>query len=339
MPWIPGSLRSKAVYLGMAAAMTVGQNAPAQQMPTPAPNNAPQVTTVKTFATSDFQLSRIDRLSGGLRQQIPFRMVTDSQGRILVTDPFLSLVHVFDVKAGKWWQLTGDRALRMKFPTYIAVDADDNIYVSEPLRGKVDVFLPDGHYLRTIGDEHLYVPFGLAIDKAAKKLYVADHYWHAVLVYSLDGAYLHTIGSRGTDLGQLLDPCDIALHHGLLFVLDRGNSRFQFFDLEGNSKGVWPFGDNRRPSSFALDRAGNLYAVDMLSLGMLVFDPAGNPVANFDVLRQYAQPSAAPQFPSVTSVAANPDGSMLALRPALAIDVFKLQPDTLAAPGKSPELH
>src|SRR3974390_1765342 len=94
----------------------------ATAQPTTVP--AAQVATLHTFDPRDFQESRIDRLSGGLTQQIPFRMVADSQGRILVTDPFLSLVHVFDTKTGRRWQINGDRLQRMNFPTYVAVDAD-----------------------------------------------------------------------------------------------------------------------------------------------------------------------------------------------------------------------
>lgn len=327
-PWSMIALLS---FVGLAVSSANGQ-APAE----PAAPPAAQVTTLRTFDPHDFQLSRIDRLSGGLAQQIPFRMVTDSQGRILVTDPFLSLVHVFDIKAGMRSQINGDHFQRMIFPTYIAVDGDDNIYVSEPLRGTVNVFRPDGHYLRTIGGPQLYVPFGLAIDKSAKKLYVADHYQDVVHVYSLDGAYLQTIGARGSGSGELIDPCDIALHHGVLFVLDKGNARFQFFDPDGSSKGVWPFGNNRSPASFALDPVGNLYAVDMQSLGMIVLDPGGNPVGSFDVLRPYGQPSFANQPPSVTSIAPNSDGSMLALRPALTIDVLKLQPEPSPSPDKPP---
>ena len=279
----------------------------------------------------------MDRLSGGLNQQIPFRMVTDSQGKILVTDPFLSLVHVFDTGAGKRWQINGDREQRMIFPTYIAVDGEDDIYVSEPLRGVVRVFRPDGHYLRSIGGDHLYVPFGVAIDKTARKLYVADHYRDEIQVYSLDGQYLQTIGARGTGPGELRDPCDIVLHHGLLFVLDRGNSRLQFFDLDAKPQGVWPFGDSERPGSFALDPAGNLYAIDLFPLGMVVLDQAGNPLGKFEVLRPYGQPRAADQYPSVTSLA--PNISMLALRPALTIDVLKLQPESALAPEKVPAVQ
>ncbi|HTP70146.1 MAG TPA: 6-bladed beta-propeller [Dongiaceae bacterium] len=310
-----------------------GQSAPTG--PTP----AGQVTTLRTLDPHNLQQSRMDRLSGGLNQQIPFRMVTDSRERILVTDPFLSLVHVFDTKAGKRWQINGDHLQRMVFPTYIAVDAEDNIYISEPLRAKVTVFRPDGHFLRSIGSDHLFTPFGLAVDKSSRKLFVADHYRDEIQVYSLDGQFLQTIGSRGTAPGELLDPCDIALHHGVLFVLDRGNSRFQFFDLDGNSKGVWNFGDNQSPIAFAFDPAGNLFAVDTRSLGMLVLDPAGNLLSTFDPVRPYGQPRSTLYAPTVTSVAPSPDGSILALRPALTIDYLKLQSDVPAVADKPPTVQ
>lgn len=86
----------------------------------------------------------------------------------------------------------------------------------------------------------------------------------------------------------------------------------------------------------ALDPAGNLYATDVLSLSMVVLDPAGNPVGSFDVTRPYGQPKAADRYPGVTSLAPNTDGSMLALRPALTIDILKLQSEPLPSPEKPP---
>lgn len=283
------------------------------------------VKVVRTIAPEDFRESRRDRLSGGLNQQLPFRMTIDSQGRILVTEPSLSLVQVFDIKQRKRWQIHGDRDHRMVSPTYIAVDGDDNIYVSEPLLGAVLVFLPDGRFLRTIGGDRLDLPFGLAVDQSSHKLYVADHVRSEIQVYTLEGQLLQVMATRGTWPGELQNPCDLVLHHGMLFVLDSGNARFQIFDLEGNAKGIWPFGMDRRPVAFAFDAAGNLYYIDMESRGMLVSDPAGNPVAAFDIKVRYGQPSNGAAFPSFVCVAENPDGSVLALCPALTIEVVKLE--------------
>ena len=71
-------------------------------------NPSSHLASVRTFALAGFRTALLDRLSGGLDQDMPYRMATDSRGRVLVTDPFLSLVHVFDVTAGKRWQIKID---------------------------------------------------------------------------------------------------------------------------------------------------------------------------------------------------------------------------------------
>jgi len=278
-----------------------------------------------------------DRLSGGLNQHVAFRMAADSQGRIFVTEPFQALVQVFDKKEGRRWQLRGDKEQRMVFPTYIAVDADDNIYVSEPLLASVVVYGPDGHLLRTIGGDQLYLPFGLALDQQNRKLYVADHYKSEIQVYSLEGKLLQVISSRGSQSGELREPCDLVLHRGMLFVLDTGNARFQMFDLEGNAKDVTPFGNDRWPVAFALDAAGNFYYVDMESQGMQVANPAGSQVAELDVQIRYGQPSQARMFPSFMSVVESPDGRMLALRPASQVEEVRLEPADNASGTNKPK--
>jgi len=313
------------VSLLLLAGMLAGGLAAAQEKAAAEQSAPVQIKTVRTVVHEGFLESWMDRMSGGLNRQVPFRMAADSKGRVLVTEPFMAVIQVFDTKEGKRWQIRGDKAQRMVFPTYIAVDADDNIYVSEPLLAAVLVFRPDGHFLRSIGGDHLLTPFGLALDQANRKLYVADHYRSEIQVYSLEGKLLKIIASRGTAPGMLREPCDLVLHHGMLFVLDTGNARFQMFDLEGNSKGVTPFGNDRWPVAFALDAAGNLYYVDLESLGMQVANPAGSAIAALDVKLRYGQPSTGAAYPSFMSVVESPDGNVLALRPALRVEEVRVE--------------
>ncbi len=288
------------------------------------PEAARNIEAIRKVTPAEFEETLKDRLSGGLPQQVPFRMATDSQGRILVTEPFLSLVQVFDTEQRKRWQIHGDRERPMVFPTYIAIDAKDNIYVSDPLLGEVMEFRPDGHFVRIIGAGTLNAPAGLVVDRANDTLYVADSWLDEIQVYSLEGKLLRTIGKSGTEVGALRTPQELLLHHGRLFVLESGNARFQTFDLEGESKGIWPFGRDRWPLAFAFDRAGNLYWVDMDSKGMLVTDSGGKQFATLDVRIQYGQPGGESVRPSFTTVIEDQDGSMLALRPTLTIDELKL---------------
>lgn len=303
-----------------ASGMTTAQGQTAAGQETPR-----HLKVVRTIALTEFKESQRDRLSGGLHQQLPFRMTADSQGRILITDPSLSLVHVFDTKQKKRWQIHGDRNWPMVHPTYIAVDGNDNIYVSEPFLRAVLVFQPDGRFLRSIGGDRLLLPFGLAVDQANHKLYVADHHRSEIQVYTLEGQPLGVMGTRGNRPGELQNPCDLVLHRGMLFVLDSGNERFQIFDQEGNSKGILPFGTDHSPVAFALDATGILYCIDLESRGILALDAAGIQVAAFDIQVPYGQPSDRDASPSFVCLWENPDGSVLALRPGLTIQVIILE--------------
>ena len=301
---------------------------------TPVPNPPPELKVFRTIEPSSLRLSTEDRLSGGLPQAVPFRIANDNQGRILVTDPHLSLIQVLDIENEKRFQLRADKSNKMIFPTYIAVDGDNNIYVSDPLLGAVLEFFPDGRLARRIGGDELTLPFGLTIDQSTGRLFVVDHERATILVYSLEGKSLKRFATLGSGAGELSHPTEIAFSNGVLYVLDTGNERFQAFDSEGRFKAVRPFGDDRLPLAFAVDRSGRLYYVDGLSLGVLVLDQDGNELTIFGVQRPYGQPKSADHTPVYTSLAIRPDGSVLALRPNLTIDVVRLELPPVNEPPK-----
>jgi outer membrane protein assembly factor BamB len=78
----------------------------------------------------------------------PYSVVTDSRGRIIVTDPGAEGVHIFDFAQQKYKFLT--RANKEKdgmfAPQCVAVDAQDNIYVTDSESGKIFVFDASGKY-------------------------------------------------------------------------------------------------------------------------------------------------------------------------------------------------
>lgn len=287
-----------------------------------------RLKVVRTLELSEFEQEWRDRWSGGLEVQVPFRMATDTQGRILVSDPPLGLVNVFDTREKKWWQIHGDSERQMVYPTYVAADGEDSIYVSEPFLSAVLVYRPDGRFLRRIGGAQLVLPFGIAVDRENRKLYVADHHRCQVLEYTLDGQFVRTIGSRGIQAGDLMNPSEVVLHGGKLIVLDGGNARLQSFDLEGNAKGILPFGDNWLPIGYAFDRKENLYGIDAESGGMVALDAAGNSEGTLDVQVPYGQPREANMPLSFVSVWEDVDGTVLALKPGLRAQVITVETGT-----------
>ncbi len=297
----------------------------------PNQSNSSHLASVKTYAPGNFQQSRLDRWSGGLSHWFPYRMVADSQGRVLVTDPGLSVVHVFDTRQGTRWQIRGDVHHLLRWPAYIAVDADNNIYVTDFGLLAVLVFQPNGRYLRTIGSEVLNVPTGIWVDKSSQTLYVADWWSSKILWFDLEGELLGEIGTYGRGPGQLNEPSDIAIDHDTLVVLNSANSRFELFDLQGNSRGTWPFGVDRTPIAFAFDGEGNLFYVDLESGALEAMDPRGKVFARFGPVRRSGQ--LRPKGLPFRCVAKDAFGNILVLHPTLDIETVKLLPgDSESAP-------
>src|SRR5262249_13740732 len=79
----------------------------------------------------------------------PEHIVTDSRGRVIVSDPGARAVHVLDGKNSI--RIVAGPNRRLRKPAGIAVDAQDNIYVADSERGLVDVYNSQGQFLRYIG--------------------------------------------------------------------------------------------------------------------------------------------------------------------------------------------
>ncbi len=289
------------------------------------------LTSVRTYNARDFRQSPLDSLAGGLPQKIPYRMAADSQERILVTDPLQSVIHVFDIKQGKRSHIRGSPHRRLSLPAYLAVDADDNIYVSDSGLLSVLVFEPGGRYKWTIGTDVLILPTGIWVDKRAKMLYVADWWRDEILVFDLEGNLLRALGTHGKGPGQLSGPTDVVIHNETLVVLDTGNSRFELLDLRGNFRGAWPFGANRMPTAFAIDPAGNLLYVDLYSGGLAAMDPAGRVIASLGTLRSYGK--SRPSGISFKCVTIDGAGHIWVLRPTLDIEALELANRTPSEPA------
>ena len=82
---------------------------------------------------------------------------------------------------------------------------------------------------------------------------------HRVQILNPDLTFASMFGSRGTENGQFINPCDVAFNScGDVFVLDRGNLRIQVFTSGGEY--VWQFtkreyieGGLKSPQTIAID--------------------------------------------------------------------------------------
>jgi len=217
----------------------------------------------------------------------PYSVVTDSRGRIIVTDPGAAGVHIFDFTEHKYKfvQRIKDEHDSMFSPQCVAVDAQDNIYVTDSNAGLIFIFDANGKFQRTLGSlrggEGYYErPTGIAVDSAAGRIYVSDTLRHKVLVLDMQGKVIQLIGQKGQNDGDFYFPTELRLTGSDLIVVDAMNFRLQFYDRAGNfESSIGAIGDGAgdlfRPKAVAVDSEGDVYVVDS-SLGIVqVFNRKG----------------------------------------------------------------
>lgn len=145
------------------------------------------------------------------------------------------------------------------FPNGIAVSGTGSgalVYVADGNNRRVQVFHPDGSFVRVINTSG--TPRGLALD-AQGRLYVVDALSHRLDIYTATGALLTTFGESGVGAGQFAFPNDVAVDSsGRILVTDRDNNQVQ----------VWGFGVAEIPGVTKVS-AGNWW-LSLLPLPLLL---------------------------------------------------------------------
>jgi DNA-binding beta-propeller fold protein YncE len=215
----------------------------------------------------------------------PYSVVTDSEGRVIVTDPGASGVHIFDFTQHKYKFIArGKDVDGLVSPQCVAVDADDNIYVTDSYSGKIFCFDASGKFRRVLGsikgEGYFKRATGIAVDSPAQRIYVADTLRHQIWVLDMQGAIQQRIGAPGANAGQFNFPTELRLAGPNLLVVDAMNFRVQVLDRAGRFQyAVGQLGDAAgnmfRPKGIGMDSEGHLYVVEGLSGIVQVFDRAG----------------------------------------------------------------
>ena len=217
----------------------------------------------------------------------PYSIVTDSKGRIIVTDPGASGVHVFDFAQKKYKFIERREKSKdaMLTPQCVAVDGQDNIYVTDSETGKIFVFEPNGKYVRVIGslkggEGYFKRPTGIAVDSASGRIYVTDTLRDEVFILDMEGNILQTFGKTGQAEGEFNLPTELRLVGQDLLVVDALNFRVQAFDPTGHFEfAIGKMGDSTgamfRPKAVSVDSEGDVYVVDAQWGEVQVFNRQG----------------------------------------------------------------
>ena len=170
--------------------------------------------------------------------------IDNTRGKIYVSDTSHTkstdhTVKVFDMQ-GKLLGLVGkgkgDMEGSFLFPTFLTLDAQGNLYVSDTINSRVQVFDADGKFLRAIGKHgsafgQFDKPKGVAVDSFGNT-YVADSGWSNVQLFNPKGQVLMFFGGRGTVPGLMQGPGSLTIDKkNRIYVGDMLNHRVNVYQL------------------------------------------------------------------------------------------------------------
>lgn len=186
------------------------------------------------------------------------------------SDPIASpTVSVIDGPTGKLLNTWGAGLFIM--PHGLAIDHEDNVWLTDVGLHQVFKYTPDGKLLLTLGERgkpgddrsHFNLPTDVAVLRD-RSFYVSDGYKNTrVLKFSAKGEFEFEWGVKGDGPGQFNLPHGIALDAtGRVYVCDRSNSRIQIFDPRGVFIDQWKGPHIGRPYGVETGPNGHIYIID-----------------------------------------------------------------------------
>jgi DNA-binding beta-propeller fold protein YncE len=153
--------------------------------------------------------------------------VADSAGQKII-------VYGADGAVVRSWGQSGYGDGQFNYPTYMTLDKDGNLLVTDALNFRVQTFSPDGRFMSAFGRHgdgsgDIASPKGIATDRGGHILLV-DALFDSVQVFDRDGHYLLGFGGRGTGAGQLWLPGGLFITpENQIYVADAFNRRIQVY--------------------------------------------------------------------------------------------------------------
>ncbi|HUA15322.1 MAG TPA: SMP-30/gluconolactonase/LRE family protein [Verrucomicrobiae bacterium] len=173
----------------------------------------------------------------------PVGLALDTENRFLyVADTQQDQVLVYDADSHKLLRHIGTGGKNhfltdpgnFAAPQGVAVDKDGNLYVTDTLNNRVEIFDPDGDFISEFGKHgdgpgYFARPKGIAVD-ADGHIWVADEMQDRLQAFNRDGQLLMYVGGHGQYPGQFKALVGVAIDkQNRIFTTEQYPGRLQIF--------------------------------------------------------------------------------------------------------------
>ena len=167
-----------------------------------------------------------------------YKVTVKVNGGHVLGSPFTVKVQPFQVRLVLSFGSEGSSVGMFDFPWGVAVNARDEIAVTDSGNHRVQIFSSDGNYLRSFGRKgtkqgEFNDPRGIAFHKNGNIL-VVDYGNARIQIFSGEGEYIFSFGVAGRLDSQRSDPYGLSVDSdGNMIVADAGNELIKIFSPDG----------------------------------------------------------------------------------------------------------
>lgn len=169
-----------------------------------------------------------------------------SSQRLYVADSGRHKIRVYDTRTGTFifeFGVRGTEPGQFNFPTFLHL-RDGALYVTDTMNFRVQVFSPEGVFLRKYGElgasyGQLSRPKGVAVDSEGH-VYLVDAAFANFQIFNHDGRLLLFVGQAGIQPGEFFLPAGMHIdERDRIYVVDQYNRRVQVFQyLKDGAQGA-----------------------------------------------------------------------------------------------------
>ena len=205
---------------------------------------APVFTRIGVVSMDDeylYEFSSHGDGEGQLRLAAGIALSNDGSS-VFVTDEYNHRISIFNSDSGdfvKAWGTFGSEPGDFNGPSGIAVDADDNLYITDQNNHRVQKLTPDGAHILSWGEHgngngEMNMPWGICVAPDGD-IFIADWRNDRIQQFTADGEFIACYGESGDGDGQFSRPADVVVDaDGNIYIADWGNERVQALAADGS---------------------------------------------------------------------------------------------------------